>query len=161
MTTPLKFSPDDPKLTAYALGELEGEDLAAVEAALRDDAAALAAVAEIRATASQLQSALLAEPVAPATGAPRTDPYVRKGKLLRFPQIYYLAGGLAAAAFAVLVAYRGSPERRDRAEKMSFLEVNLQSKTAADGRDKKAEPASAGLGTNANSATNSGPATSM
>ena len=33
------LSPDDPRLTAYALGELEGEARAAVEAALRADPA--------------------------------------------------------------------------------------------------------------------------
>ena len=45
MTTTHKISPDDPRLTAFALGELEGEELAAVEAALRDDPAARAAEA--------------------------------------------------------------------------------------------------------------------
>ena len=32
------ISPDDPGLTASALGELEGDERAAVEAALREDA---------------------------------------------------------------------------------------------------------------------------
>ena len=34
-----KILSDDPKLTAYALGELEGGELAAVEAAVRADPA--------------------------------------------------------------------------------------------------------------------------
>src|SRR5882672_5082360 len=57
----LKLLPDDPKLTAYALGELEGAERAAVEAALRDNPTARAAVAEIRALGLQLEDALAAE----------------------------------------------------------------------------------------------------
>jgi anti-sigma factor RsiW len=56
-----QFSPDDPRLTAYALGELEGAELAAVEAALREDAALRATVEEIRATVAQLEGALATE----------------------------------------------------------------------------------------------------
>ena len=40
---------DDPKLTAYALGELDAAECAAMEAALRDDPQARAHVAELRA----------------------------------------------------------------------------------------------------------------
>ena len=134
MTTPTKFSPEDPRLTAYALGELEGDELAAVEAALRDDPAAQATVAEIHATAGHLQTALAAEPIAPATAAPRTDPYVQKAKLIRFPQFYYVAGGLAAAAFAVLVAYYGPAHQM---EKKNYLEVTLKSKAAEAGMKKE------------------------
>jgi Ca-activated chloride channel family protein len=127
-----KFSPDDPKLTAYALGEIEdAAERAAIEAALRDDPAARAIVDEIRATAAQLEAALAAEPmpvaaqaagrggaVAPvgendAARAPRPQEHpkrtARKSKVLRFPQLYYLMGGLAAACFALLLAF--APER--------------------------------------------------
>ncbi len=145
MTTTHKISPDDPRLTAFALGELEGEELAAVEAALRDDPAARAAVDEIRTTAASLEAALGAEPMVPPAAVARplrstaiiagSDP--RKldggplGKLIKFPQpkfpqLYYVIGGLAAAAFAVLVAYRGSPVHVP-AEKKSYLELTLQS----------------------------------
>ena len=129
------FPEEDPRLTAFALGELEGEELAAVEAALRDNPAARAAVEEIRATAAQLESALGAEPMVPpaSTAAPLADPYVKKGKLLRFPQIYYVAGGLAAAAFAVLVAYREQPVKmmaERQLEKKTYVAVNLPALTA-------------------------------
>ncbi|HVS54318.1 MAG TPA: von Willebrand factor type A domain-containing protein [Opitutaceae bacterium] len=122
--------PDDPKLTAYALGELEGDERAAVEAALRLDPALRAAVDEIRATTAQLEAALADEAHAPlaadaghapsvahAAIVPGHDPRVLDGgvrhgaevgrKLLRFPGLYYLVGGLAAACFAVMVALRG------------------------------------------------------
>lgn len=122
-----KLLPDDPKLTAYALGELEADERAAVERALRDDPVARAAVEEIRATAAQLEGALAAEAAAEAT-PPEVHPLHRAdiirgrdlrkldggplgringgsmGKLIKFPQVYYVIGGLAAACFAVMVA---------------------------------------------------------
>src|SRR5688572_1348567 len=64
-----RFSPDDPRLTAYALGELDPAETAAVEAALRNDPVAREIVADIRATAAQLEAALGAEPVAAQAGA--------------------------------------------------------------------------------------------
>jgi secreted protein with Ig-like and vWFA domain len=66
-----RLLPDDPRLTAYALGELTGDERAAVEIALRENPALRVAVDEIRATASLLQSALADEPIfaARAVGA--------------------------------------------------------------------------------------------
>lgn len=57
----LEISPDDPRLTAYALGELAGDERAAIEAALRRSSDLRAAMDEIRATTNQLQAALAAE----------------------------------------------------------------------------------------------------
>ncbi len=148
MSTFPKIFPDDPRLTAFALGELEGEDLAAVEAALRDDPAARAAVEEIRAMAGHLETALGAEAAADAKAAieplhraailPGRDPAKldggSMGKLLqfpklRFPQLYYIVGGLAAAAFAVLVMRQERPEYRVRqAEKKTYAAVELQAR---------------------------------
>jgi Ca-activated chloride channel family protein len=51
---------DDPRLTAYALGELEGEEKAAIEQRLAADAEARALVAEIRAAAALLEGELAA-----------------------------------------------------------------------------------------------------
>lgn len=58
-----RLLPDDPRLTAYALGELAGDDRAAIEAALRENPALQVAVDEIRTTAALLQSALAHEPI--------------------------------------------------------------------------------------------------
>jgi len=145
MTHISPFSPEDPRLTAFALGELEGEELAAVEAALRDNPAARAAVEEIRATAAQLESALGAEPMLPpaAAKASLTNPYVKKGKLLTFPQIYYLAGGLAAAVVAVLVAYRQQPIQQmvfkeKASEKKTYIAVALPAMWAESGAKNEA-----------------------
>ncbi|HWA86865.1 MAG TPA: von Willebrand factor type A domain-containing protein [Opitutus sp.] len=148
---------DDPKLTAYALGELEGAERAEVEAALRDDPAACAAVEEIRALAARMETALAGEaaadrmtdaemrrgegaaaPKAKAAivagedlqkldgGPRRRDDYERgaKSKLLRFPQIYFLIGGLAAAGFAVLVALH-EPEHATHEPAKKYREVSL------------------------------------
>ncbi len=58
-----RLLPDDPKLTAYALGELTGDDRATVEAALRENPALRLTVDEIRATAQQLEAALADEAI--------------------------------------------------------------------------------------------------
>jgi anti-sigma factor RsiW len=60
-----RFSPDDPQLTAYALGELEPEEARKIEAVLRGDPAARALVAAIRATADRMETALQAEVAEP------------------------------------------------------------------------------------------------
>ena len=62
--------PNDPKLTAYALGELTGDERAAVEAALRHDPRLRATVEDIRAAAVQLEAVLADETILPAAGAP-------------------------------------------------------------------------------------------
>ena len=108
------FLSDDPKLTAYALDELEGSERLAVEAALREDPEAQQRVEEIRALAKQLATAFEAElaPV-PAMNLAAADPYRRMGhrSMWRFPHLYYAVGGLAAAAFAVVLAWQESPPR--------------------------------------------------
>lgn len=66
------ISKDDPVLTAYVLGELEGAELARVEAALARDAALRVSVEEIRVTCGAITEALTSEvrvPVAVGGGA--------------------------------------------------------------------------------------------
>lgn len=118
-----KILPDDPKLTAYALGELDGAERAEFEARLRSDRNAQAAVEEIRATIAQLETALQSEEFAAATAVdaeakqPEGRYSSRKGKLLTFPNLYYLVGGLAAACFAVLLALREPPAPPQQVQK--------------------------------------------
>jgi Ca-activated chloride channel family protein len=157
--------PDDPRLTAYALGELEGEELARVEAAVRGDPALRSAVDAIRDTARSIETALAAEAVGerpmaeggrqtaeggaskPAVVAadapwqraaiiPGHDPQKLDGgprsnavrgtesKLLRFPSLYFVIGGLAAACFAVMVALH-EPRPRVFSEQKRYVEVPL------------------------------------
>ncbi len=96
-----QLSPEDPLLTAYALGELEDPERAAVEAALAANPALRAAVAEIRATAAQLETALAAETLPAASAV--VMPHEPRARIVRFPGAYYIIGGLAAACFAVMV----------------------------------------------------------
>jgi hypothetical protein len=122
------FSADDHRLTAYALGELSGAERAEVEAMLKNDPEARAAVEEIRALAEKIEGALeaeaLAEPVINADGGSLSketkgakvllraeaggaeDPY--RKKIVRFPYVW--VGTLAAACFAVVFAVRENPQ---------------------------------------------------
>ncbi|MDR1009793.1 MAG: von Willebrand factor type A domain-containing protein, partial [Opitutaceae bacterium] len=64
-----QFSADDPRLTACALGEMDATERAAFETEIRNNPAAQAAIAEIRALAGELETALAAEPL-PAAASP-------------------------------------------------------------------------------------------
>ena len=64
------LSPEDPQLTAYALGELEGDERAAVEAALRRDPSLRLVVEDIRAAAGRVEAALANETVLPVSRLP-------------------------------------------------------------------------------------------
>lgn len=104
MDQPEKIPPDDPRLTAYALGELEAEERAVIERVLRHDAVARAQVEEIRTAMDTLGAALAAEEAPAATvtvpAPPAGEPPLR-AKILRFPQLYFTAAGLAAACFGI------------------------------------------------------------
>ena len=97
MSTFEKISPDDPRLTAYALGEMEAGERAAFEVLLSQDAGARAWVAEISGTAHTIGVALASEPVptfVPSSTQPEVSQIDRAyakpadgwAKLLRFPQ---------------------------------------------------------------------------
>jgi Ca-activated chloride channel family protein len=114
------LSPDDPRITAYALGELEPSERAAFEAELSRNPAARAAIAEIQATVAQLTTAFAAEvaseTVKPATKCEPVESMLNEeyrprekgwwARWLQFPRFYYVAGGFAAACFAVVMAWR-------------------------------------------------------
>lgn len=126
------LSPDDPRLTAYALGELADADFAAVDAAVRNDPALQAVVAEIQALGGELTATLANEPVsvellataevaegiAHSQGGTARDPASsadgsefdapKRGKLLRFPGLYYVFATAAAAGFAIMVVNHSS-----------------------------------------------------
>lgn len=100
----------DIQLTAYALGEGTPAERAAVEARLRTDPAAQAAVDEIRALAAQLATELQAEP-----GIGLTDDQRRRirqaadqsaGRILRFP--WRRLTGFAAVAAVVTLVFGGA-----------------------------------------------------
>jgi len=110
-----QISPDDPRLTLYALDEMEQGERAQFEKLLEQDAAARQAVAEIRATVATVTAALEQEP---AEAAPKPA-----GKMLRFPQLYFMISGLAAACFALIFAVWQSGHQ-DK-QPMQLIEVPL------------------------------------
>lgn len=112
MTAPLHD--DDPRLTAYALGGLPDDEVAAVEAHLRDHPSARRFVDATREAAAQLERAFAALPAEGALDPSQRERIVaqaagpqRQGKVLRLtpralPPVPWTAG-VAAAAAALLV----------------------------------------------------------
>ena len=98
-----KIFPADPRITAYAFGELEGDELKLIEAAVNADPALQAAVAELRGFGDTLTSVLGTEP-AVAEPVAKPAPKKRRGLVIPFP-LHYLATA-AAACFAVVVWVR-------------------------------------------------------
>lgn len=90
---------NDPLLTAYALGELEGDELRKMEAFVRENKEAREYVREIRNTANLLASELKAEPV-PASVKPSIKPAAAWWNLnVLNPYFSLVAAGLAALVF--------------------------------------------------------------
>lgn len=102
-----KIFPADPRITAYAFSELEGDELKLIEAAVAADPALQAAVAELRGFGDTL-TAVLGEEMPDVVSAPIIAPKVEakrpRGRLIPFP-LHYLATA-AAACFAVVVWLR-------------------------------------------------------
>ena len=99
-----KLTEDDPRLTAFALGELEGDEAAQVAEAVARDPALQAVVEDVRALSGALETALETEglpEVAPLALAAEAAYPTPGGKVVRFP--YYWVSGAVAAAFAVMV----------------------------------------------------------
>jgi Ca-activated chloride channel family protein len=98
---------DDPRLTALALGELDGDERTELERELADDAAGRAALAELRALAATLGGELAAELAAdagalpPAARARITKAARPRRRALR--AVALVVGGLAAAGVAAMV----------------------------------------------------------
>jgi Ca-activated chloride channel family protein len=114
---------DDPRLTALALGELDGDERTELERELADDAAGRAALAELRALAATLGGELAAELAAdagalpPAARARITTAARPRRRALR--AVALVVGGLAAAGVAAMVLrpalVGGEAERLGRA----------------------------------------------
>ena len=108
--------PRDEDLTAYALGELDGEARAAVEAVLAESADARHEVDEVRAAASQLREAFATVPhqaLSPAQRAAVEAEAAREPRSRRrsCSDAATLVAGVAASLVAMATLYR--PFRRD------------------------------------------------
>jgi anti-sigma factor RsiW len=119
-----RLAKDDPRLTAYALGELDAVEVPMVEAALRADPGLRAEVEEIRRSAAAIETALAVETApgrTPSEAAPEPARTRPRRRWIVFPQFYFVVGGLAAAGFAVLVSVnreRIEEKERVRAENL-------------------------------------------
>jgi len=154
------YSPHDPRLTAYALGEMDADARAAYEAEIRDNPAAQTAIAEIRALAAELETALAHEPVSetpaaraagPSLATPAPEPDWRAAReaeaararratekndpyakrVWRFP--YFLVAGLALACFAVIFFLARTPysERTSMAKAPTQIAATVADATNA------------------------------
>ncbi|MEM7308999.1 MAG: von Willebrand factor type A domain-containing protein [Planctomycetota bacterium] len=101
---------DDPRLTAYALGELEEEERTALEAELADDPRGAELLDGIRATAGRLTEGLASEPL-PALSPDDRGAIVARARVARggpgARRWRRLAVGLGAAAAAGVAATIG------------------------------------------------------
>lgn len=98
----MKFSPDDPKLTAYALDELSDAERAEVEAALNADSECRRQVEAIRQAGSLLESALSLEP------SPNLTPAQQRAILAAVPQSRPLWARRWSAAFSAWATWKRS-----------------------------------------------------
>jgi Ca-activated chloride channel family protein len=140
--TKLDFDADDQRLSAFALGELEGTEHAAekraVEGILARSAAARRFVDELRAAGAALQSELISEPaeaLAPgqraaieARLAAERAPAPARGKILRFRPAYLAAAaaGVLAVGFAAYQVYVGRGAKNDAGAPGSTLVARLE-----------------------------------
>jgi Ca-activated chloride channel family protein len=121
----MTFDANDPRLTAYVLGELDAAERAETDRLLEQDVEARLEVDEIRAAAKQLTSALQAEPASAMSDQQREriEQSAAAAKFAPSPFVFWRvwAGvGLAAAAcLAVVLAVPGI--RADRAERESAI----------------------------------------
>jgi Ca-activated chloride channel family protein len=145
------ISPDDPRLTAYALDEMKPAERAEFEKLLQADPAARQAVEEIRATGALLTGALAAEPMPAESGIakvailPGGDLRKHDGggtlaeklnRPVRFPHVYYYVSGLAAACFALFFVYW----QRSHEPSRQYVEMDL-AKAGQTGIGENAETA--------------------
>lgn len=134
LQTPLTV--DDPRLTAFALGELDGARAAQIAAAVQNDPSLAAEVAAIQATAGDLTAALA------STGQPRLGSDARaaiaaaaapKRRLRLVPALS--AGVLAAAGVAVAVLVQ-APAMTDRKPARTTM-IKPQAASHQDSNDQR------------------------
>ena len=142
---------DDPKFTAYALGELDANERAEVEALLREEPALSAEVESTRALAAQLRRELHAEPDAPLTPAQRAEvlaaaPAPALAKVTTFPARRWLPLAASIALVAGVSALIVRQEFREKAA-LSALRIAVETPVAesditiADAEAKQDAPA--------------------
>src|SRR5581483_4152178 len=101
----MPLDPNDPRLTAYALNELDEVERAALESELADSAEARQVVEEIRAAAWLLTDQLRREPSPGLVPAQRE---IIEGKITPVPRVRYARPVFLAAAASVAIVALGA-----------------------------------------------------
>ena len=123
-----QITPDDPRLTAFALGELDGEEARVIAAAVARDPILQAAVEDVRALAGDLAGAFAAEalPEVSAMNLAQEENELYpldSRKIRRFP--YFWVAGLMAAGFAVLVVVFDPGSSRGPRDQVVIYDLDL------------------------------------
>jgi len=109
----MKYNPEDPRLTTYALGEMPAEECAEFEASLDDEARA--EIEAIRETAALLRRELAMETTPSLTDTQRTAIHQAVGTVRpRKRRFHWVMWAAAAACFAALVSVMTWPTVRER-----------------------------------------------
>ncbi len=126
---------NDPRLTAFALGELPREETAELEAALKNDPALQAEVDAIRAVADKLKTTLAEEPLPKTDPVRPLEPAKKPNRLLRRLVFY----GSTAAIVLVLLALITPAGRRaiETARRLDMQNVAMEAPAAPAGADAK------------------------
>lgn len=100
----MKFNPEDPRWTSFALGEVDAAERARMEAELTASPEARRHVEELRATAQKLKTILATEPVLELRPEQRDALQVQpaKSNVLHFPLRPLLSLGIAAGLVAMI-----------------------------------------------------------
>lgn len=98
----MNFNPDDPRWTAYALGELDPAERARLDQVCATDPAARTYVEEIRALAGGLKTALATEPALALRPDQKVVLHAKPKPILQFPIRWAAALGAAAALLLML-----------------------------------------------------------
>jgi Ca-activated chloride channel family protein len=108
--------PDDPRLTAYALGELSSAETAEIGRLVSEDPELQQFVDETRALARSLETELLSDPAPELSPVNRhaIEEALRKRKVVHFPKAFWVATLAAAAclAFFALPSLRHSEKSK-------------------------------------------------
>src|SRR5438132_941697 len=158
---PMNFNPDDPKWTAYVLGEMKESDRAAVELELESSAEAREFVEELQLAASLMKEGLAAETVLGLTPEQQTmvrasagsrresrNPFKRWLSMPATPTVW-AAAGLVAASLLVAVTLAPSFLRSRQASQFAALKTPDMPATVTvleNGREKAPQQPQAGAG---------------
>ena len=140
----MSINHDDPKLTAYALGELPQEEAAEVERLVEKDPALQAEVESIRQVAEKLKATLAAEPLPGGESKPGNEPVQPvKTENKRRGRRWILAGGSVVAVGLVFVVFvlPAMQSAREAAREADYGPINACQSGAAVSDGACAEPA--------------------